>query len=179
MAKHYKYVNGKRLVVVNNYDLGSDVIPEEVNLIPDITQADEGKVLTVNSSGTGVEWATPSGITPVTAEWNVDYQNNEAMPAIIGSELAKITSNGLYMLTIPELALDRGWRISSAFESAYLHGVYLLMVSDISTGFANMYCVVPDANTNTSVILPALWTFQGSVALVGFDLRIEIEPDLA
>lgn len=51
MAKHYKYVNGKRLIVVNNYELGSDVIPEEVNLIPDITQADEGKVLMADENG--------------------------------------------------------------------------------------------------------------------------------
>ena len=57
MAKHYKYVNGKKMVVINNYDLGSDVIPEEMELIPDITAADAGKVLTADSNGEPV-WDT-------------------------------------------------------------------------------------------------------------------------
>ena len=97
MAKHYKYVNGKKMVVINNYDLGADVIPEEMELIPDITAADAGKVLTadsngepvwddvpeelpslagnagkvltVNSGATGTEWKdAPSGLPAVTID---------------------------------------------------------------------------------------------------------------
>ena len=117
MAKHYKYVNGKRLIVVNNYELGSDVIPEEVNLIPDITQADEGKVLMadengepkwtsipsqlptisgnngkvlkVNSGATGVEWDDESTDLP-----SVSSTDNGDVLTVVEGQWAKATPSG-------------------------------------------------------------------------------------
>lgn len=51
MPKKYKYVNGNKMTVVNNYDLGTDVIPEEEQIVPDPLVTDVGKVLTVNNAG--------------------------------------------------------------------------------------------------------------------------------
>lgn len=52
MAKHYRYVNGKKLIVVNNYDLGTDVIPDDgESIVPDPTVSDAGKILQVNNAG--------------------------------------------------------------------------------------------------------------------------------
>ena len=51
MPKKYKYVNGNKMIVVNNYDLGTDVIPEEEQIVPDPLVTDVGKVLTVNNAG--------------------------------------------------------------------------------------------------------------------------------
>lgn len=51
MPKKYKYVNGNKMIVVNNYDLGTDVIPEEEQIVPDPLVTDVGKVLTVNQAG--------------------------------------------------------------------------------------------------------------------------------
>ena len=85
MSTKYKYVDGKKVVVVNNYDLGSDLIPDisDGQLLPDVDSGDNGKllgvddgewkpvnaptelpstsgnagkVLKVNSGATGVEW---------------------------------------------------------------------------------------------------------------------------
>lgn len=39
------------MIVVNNYDLGTDVIPEEEQIVPDPLVTDVGKVLTVNNAG--------------------------------------------------------------------------------------------------------------------------------
>lgn len=43
------------MIVVNNYDLGTDVIPEEEQIVPDPLVTDVGKVLTVNQAG-NPEW---------------------------------------------------------------------------------------------------------------------------
>lgn len=86
MANHYKYVNGKRLIVVNNYELGSDVIPEEVNLIPDITQADEGKVLMADENGEP-KWSTiPSQLPALTGNADKVLKVNSGATGVEWSE---------------------------------------------------------------------------------------------
>ena len=113
MAKHYKYVNGKRLIVVNNYELGSDVIPDEVNLIPDITQADEGKVLTADENGEPKWTSIPSQFPTLTGNSGKVLKVNSGATGVEwdneSAELPALTDNAGKVLKVNAGATGVEW----------------------------------------------------------------------
>ena len=117
MPKRYKYVNGNKMIVVNNYDIGTDVIPEEEQIVPDPLVTDVGKVLTVNQAGNPAWEDAPSGLPEVTSAdagdvltVNASGEWEAAAPGGGG-----LTLYGPYMAKGPneEITIDAGGNIQT------------------------------------------------------------------
>ena len=117
MAKHYKYVNGKKMVVINNYDLGADVIPEEMELIPDITAADAGKVLTADSNGEPVWDDVPEELPSLAGNGGKVLKVNSGATGVEwaaeSTELPSLTDNAGKVLTVNSGATGVEWAAPS------------------------------------------------------------------
>lgn len=109
MEKKYKYIDGVKYEVVPNYDLGSDVISAEGggSDLPEYSAAEAGKVLSVDSEGTGLEWSEIQGGGGLTLYGPYVFQLDPATPvsvspsSILSTQLPVIKdwSDNSYTLT--------------------------------------------------------------------------------
>lgn len=112
MAKKYKYIDGVKYEVVPNYDLGSDVVAPEGggSDLPEYSAAEAGKVLAVDSEGTGLEWSEIQGgggsplIVNITTQDDIVYTMDKTFSEILTAYLSsgvvfKSTTEDGYIMT--------------------------------------------------------------------------------